>query len=287
MKLKWLSLLAAAILCGTVSCSVKGGSSDSSGTSGNDTGEKGDGMTVTFLDVGKADSMVIQTDDSTVVIDCGEKGDGKELVRFLKDQDISTVDCLIITHYDKDHVGGAAKLINKLEVKRVLGPYYQEFSDEADSFRDAMKEAGIEPEYLRTDRELEIGDAEYTVYAPKEDYYGPDNDNDFSLVTKVKYYDTTFLFTGDAMDKRLAEVMDIGDCDLLKVPYHGRKLGNLNEFLDRTKPEYAVVTTSEKEFSPFTEDALESHDVEYRTTFENGVVTAFSDGSTITLSSER
>jgi len=283
---KGIVLLAAAVTALSCSCSIKGGSSGE-GASGSNGGGVSPELTVTFLDIGKADSMVIHSADSTVVIDCGEKGDGKELVKFLNDKDISTVDCLIVTHYDKDHVGGAAKLINKLDVKRVIGPYYQEFSDENDSFRAAMKEAGIEPEYIRTDRAFELDGAEYTVYAPKEDSYGPDNDNDFSLVTKLQYQDTSFIFAGDAMDKRLSEVMDIGDCDLLKVPYHGRKLGNLDEFLDSTTPEYAVVTTSEKEFSKKTADALSSRDIDYRTTFANGTITAHSDGKDISLTSER
>ena len=285
---KRIALLFTAVLtAAAVSCSGKGKNSGGNGDPNSDTGEAHPELTVTFFDVGKADSMVIQSENGTVVIDCGEKGDGKELVKYLKDQDISTVDCLIVTHYDKDHVGGAAKLINKLEVKRVLGPYYQEFSEENDNFSDAMKNAGIEPEYIRTDRSFELDGAEYTVYAPKEDNYGPDNDNDFSLVTKLKYYDTSFVFTGDAMDKRLAEVMDIGDCDLLKVPYHGRKLGNLDDFLDSITPEYAVVSTSEKEFSKFTEDALDSRDIDYWTTFDNGTITAYSDGVKVSVTAEK
>lgn len=285
---KRIALLFTAVLtAAAVSCSGNGKNSGGNGDPNSDTGEAHPELTVTFFDVGKADSMVIQSENGTVVIDCGEKGDGKELVKYLKDQDISTVDCLIVTHYDKDHVGGAAKLINKLEVKRVLGPYYQEFSEENDNFRDAMKNAGIEPEYIRTDRSFELDGAEYTVYAPKEENYGPDNDNDFSLVTKLKYYDTSFVFTGDAMDKRLAEVMDIGDCDLLKVPYHGRKLGNLDDFLDSITPEYAVVSTSEKEFSKFTEDALDSRDIDYWTTFDNGTITAHSDGVKVSVTAEK
>ena len=162
---KRIALLFTAVLtAAAVSCSGKGKNSGGNGDPNSDTGEAHPELTVTFFDVGKADSMVIQSENGTVVIDCGEKGDGKELVKYLKDQDISTVDCLIVTHYDKDHVGGAAKLINKLKVKRVLGPYYQEFSEENDNFRDAMKNAGIEPEYIRTDRSFELDGAEYTVY---------------------------------------------------------------------------------------------------------------------------
>ena len=87
-------------------------------------------FTMDFLDVGKADCMVLRTENSTVVIDCGEKGDGKQILSLLAENEIETVDYLIITHYDKDHVGGAAKLINTIEVKNVLAPDYTEESDE-------------------------------------------------------------------------------------------------------------------------------------------------------------
>ena len=91
------ALLAAAVVSGVSAVSCGSKSSDK---------ETFPEMTVTFLDVGKADSMIIRTPQSTVIIDCGEKGDGKEIVSLLEDEGVTTVDYLIITHYDKDHVGG-------------------------------------------------------------------------------------------------------------------------------------------------------------------------------------
>ena len=95
-------------------------------------------LEVTFFDVGKADSIILRAEDSTVIIDCGEKGDGKEMVSYLEENDVDTVDYLIITHYDKDHVGGAAKVINKLDVKNVLAPDYEEKSEEMDKYNKAL-----------------------------------------------------------------------------------------------------------------------------------------------------
>lgn len=277
-----LAVSAAAFSCSSESDSSGGRAQETEST----TVEYSD-LTVTFLDIGKADSIIITGEDSTVVIDCGEKGDGKDIVRFLEEQGTSVIDYLIITHYDKDHVGGAAKVINSFEINNVLAPDYHEYSTEAEKYRTALENKGIEPQLLTADMSFELGGGDYTVCTPKQTYYGPDNDNDFSLVTRLDYHDTSFVFAGDAMDQRLSEVMDIGRCDLLKVPYHGRKLKNLGAFIDALEPEYAVVTTSGEDFSPYTQGILKDKKVRFWSTCFNGRVTAVSDGSNISVTCEK
>ena len=289
-KLAALMLAAAFTAAGCFGCGKRGkdsSSDEAEAVSGEDDLNE-HSLSVTFLDVEKADSMIIRSGNSTVVMDCGEKGDGKEIVRLLKDRGVTSVDYLIITHYDKDHVGGAAKVISNFDVANVIGPDYWEYSDEADKYRQALEAKHIEPQLITKDMSFSLGGAEYTVFAPKQDYYGPDNDNDFSLVTRLKYQDTTFLFAGDAMDIRLKEVMDVaGDCDLLKIPYHGRKLNALGAFLDRTSPEYAVVCTDKNDFSSYVKNLLSEKNIKYWSTAFNGRITAISDGTNITVTSEK
>ena len=272
------ALLAAAVVSGVSAVSCGSKSSDK---------ETFPEMTVTFLDVGKADSMIIRTPQSTVIIDCGEKGDGKEIVSLLEDEGVTTVDYLIITHYDKDHVGGASKVIKNLDVKNVLAPDYEEISEEMDKYHKALAEKNITPQLLTSDLSFELDSADYTVFAPEKDYYGEDNDNDFSLVTKVKYHDITFLYTGDAMEQRLEEIMDVGHCDLLKVPYHGRKLDNLKDFLDAVTPACAVVCTSAEEFASKTQNALSERNIPTYSTCYNGRITAVSNGRDLNVTSEK
>ena len=244
-------------------------------------------LDLTVFDVGKADSMVLTSENSTVIIDCGEKGDGKEIIEYLEEKNISSVDYLIITHYDKDHVGGAAKVINNIEVKNVLAPDYDEESEEMDKYNKALSEAGITPKLLTGDLSFTLDNAEYTVYAPKQSYYGEDNDNDFSLVTKITHGNNVLLFTGDAMEQRLEEIMDIGDCDFLKVPYHGRSLDNLDDFLSAVTPEKAVVCTSKSEFSADTQKELINRNIEYYATCFNGKIEVKSDGNNLTVTAEK
>ena len=246
-------------------------------------------LKVTFLDVGKADAIVLQSESSTVVIDCGEKGDGKKISSILEESGTTVIDYLIITHFDKDHVGGAPKVLKTFDVKNVLTPDYTGNVSEYDKFAETLDGSGITPMKLKEDISFTLDDVDYTVYAPKKDFYGDDDsaENNFSLVTKAVHHNNTLLFTGDAMEERLDEIMDIGKCTLLKVPYHGRKLDNLGDFLKATEPKCAVVCTDSNEFSGKTQDLLKKQKINTYATCFNGEITAVSDGSQIKIDTEK
>ena len=246
-------------------------------------------LKVTFLDVGKADAIVLQSESSTVVIDCGEKGDGKKISSILEESGTTVIDYLIITHFDKDHVGGAPKVLKTFDVKNVLTPDYTGNVSEYDKFAETLDGRGITPMKLKEDISFTLDDVDYTVYAPKKDFYGDGDsaENNFSLVTKAVHHNNTLLFTGDAMEERLDEIMDIGKCTLLKVPYHGRKLDNLGDFLKATEPKCAVVCTDSNEFSGKMQDLLKKQKINTYATCFNGEITAVSDGSQIKINTEK
>ena len=147
------------------SCNEKQGSSSS--------GE----LKVTFFDVGKADAIILQSETANVVIDCGEKGDGKKIGKLIEENESETIDYLIITHFDKDHVGGAAKLIRSYNVKNVLTPDYEGNTEEYEKYKIALAEKSITPMKLTEDVSFTLDGIDYTVYAPKKDFYG-NNDSD-------------------------------------------------------------------------------------------------------------
>ena len=244
---------------------------------------------VDFIDVGKADAMVLQSETGTVVIDCGEKGDGKKIAAILDESGRTSIDYLIITHFDKDHVGGAAKVLNNYEVKNVLTPDYDGAADEYAKFCKVLEENGVPRTRLTSDMSFTLDDVDYTVYAPKKTSYGDgdSDENDFSLVTKAVHHKNTLLFTGDAMEERLDEIMDIGKCTLLKMPYHGRKLDNLGDFLKATSPKCAVVCTDSSTFSGKVQDMLSDMKIPTYSTCFNGNITAVSNGVSIEFTTEK
>ncbi len=242
-------------------------------------------MQVDFLDVGKADAIVIQTQTHTVVIDCGEKEDGMDVVNFLKNSGVETLDYLIISHYDQDHVGGAAKVLRKVGAAAVIGPNYTENSSEYEKYTAAMSDTGITPMLLTEEYAFTLDDVAFVVYGSNPSAYTENVDNNSSLVVRVEHGENVFLFTGDATEQRLAEFPDMGTCTLLKVPYHGRDIANLSDFLVQVQPSIAVISSVESEISSNTIAALAAVDAAVYSTAANGNITVVSDGVSLTVSS--
>lgn len=243
-------------------------------------------LTVTFMKVGKADGIILQTANHTVVLDCGEKSDGKKMVARLNEAGVTDIDYLLLSHYDQDHIGGAAKVVENFNVWHVVGADYGEDSSEFEKLSAAMETAGLHLECPTQEFSFQLDDALFTVYPHESADYQDGFDNNCSLVVKVTHHEEVMLFTGDAMQERLSEIMDIGDCDLLKVPYHGREIANLPEFLAAVTPEYGVISTDDENLSAVTMQELADRNVETYVTYQDGNIIAVSDGSSIQVSTE-
>ena len=244
-------------------------------------------LTVTFLKVGKADGIVLQTANHTVVIDCGEKGDGSRINDILAKSGVTTIDCMILTHFDQDHIGGAPEVLESYPVQQVIAADYTESGEEYKDLCKALEAQQLTMQQPTEEMTFTFDDCTFTVCPHEASNYKNSFDNNCSLVTKLVHHDNVLLFTGDAMEERLAEIMDIGDCDLLKVPYHGRELGNLEIFLDAVTPEYAVICTSKPEISWVTVKQLESRSIATYITGQDGDITVVSDGTTLTVETSK
>ena len=242
-------------------------------------------VTITAFNVGKADALVVQTQNTVTVIDAGNKGDGKKIEKFLTNQGIETIDNLIITHFDKDHVGGAARVINRMKVSNVYVPDYTAESDEYNSFIEKIDETQtpLTAMAAKSKTEWTADDASFTLYAPQETFYGKNEENDFSLVLYVQHGSNTMLFAGDAENARQKEIMELklGNVDFLKFPYHGNYMATTEDFLDACKPKATVICCSEKENAdPSTVETLQKRGIETYYTYQ-GDVTVISDGKTL------
>ena len=209
-------------------------------------------LEVSFLKVGKADAIVLMCQDETMIIDCGEEDDGKEVLAFLKSRGIEKVDVLMITHFDKDHVGGADTFVEGIKIERVLLPAYTGSGTEYTDFMEALGKAGINPENVTENLNLTLGSASILVEPPAS-YEIPahveEYDNDFSLITTVEFDGKRLIFTGDSEKKRIREWLEDGaacECDVLKIPHHGVYNKALADLLSATKPAHTVICDSKK-----------------------------------------
>ena len=239
---------------------------------------------VEILDIGKADAIILTSLNHTVLIDCGEKGDGDEVLDCLYEKNIDEIDYMFITHFDKDHVGGAKKILNNMQVKKIITPDYEGTNNEYTDFIEAIKENNLSSSVLENEMSFVLDDVLYEIYPPQKNSY-EEGDNDYSIVIKTTHGENTFLFAGDAEEERLAELdiqMDL-DSDFLKVPHHGNYNENTKKFIQEVSPLYAVITCSEK--NPASQnviDLLNSCNCSVFLT-QNGDVSVASDGTTIQI----
>ncbi|MBQ9617818.1 MAG: MBL fold metallo-hydrolase, partial [Oscillibacter sp.] len=245
----------------------------------------GTDLTVVCFQAGKADTFLLITPNSTVLIDCGEKGFGRTILAELEARGIEQLDCMIITHFDQDHVGGAARIINNFPVSRILQSNSPKDSEEYEKYVKAVKSAGIEPETVRENLSFVLDGVSYAVNPPRKSNYNSDDSNNSSLIISVENGQNRLLFTGDAEDERLEEFLasgDCGTCDFLKMPHHGRWHEALLLLVEATSPRYALITSSDEEpEDEETLELLETSGVETLLT-RTGQVLVHSDGTTLT-----
>ena len=208
----------------------------------------------TFLDAlgfsaGKADAFLLTTAHSAVLIDAGEKGFGKTILAELEARGITKLDYLIITHFDQDHVGGAAKVINNFEVATVLQSNHPKDSEEYEKYVKALNNAGIEAVTVREALDFTLDGVSFNVDPPRKDNYREDDSNNASLIVTVKAGENSLLFMGDAQTERLAEFLEWNTetWDVLKVPHHGKEEPLMEELVRAVQPKYAVITSSDED----------------------------------------
>ena len=123
-------------------------------------------MTVLYLDVGKADCTILTDGAHTVLIDCAETDDGETILSVLKENRISQIDLLIVTHFDKDHIGGVPEVLSSFSVLHVIEPDYAPENPEAEAYtayRAALELASITPEAVSDALDVTLGDMQLSI----------------------------------------------------------------------------------------------------------------------------
>lgn len=242
-----------------------------------------DELTVTFFDVGKGDCMLIETSQGSIMIDTGYEENGEDIVSWLQERGIDTLEYLILTHPDKDHIGGADIVINNINVENVIDTNCETKSDDYKQYKQAATDKGITILTLEDTKEINLGSATFILYPPLSDLFK--GQNDYSIVTKLVYGETDFLFAGDAEDERIEELLtQISDLDstVLKVPHHGTLMKNSEEFFDAVSPKYSIITSDLEDVYQGVTDILGNLGSKVYETGK-GEIKMTSDGKTITV----
>ena len=215
-------------------------------------GEAGQ-LRVTFLDVGKGDCILLEKDGAFALIDAGYADSADDVTALLKERGAETLEAFIITHYDKDHVGGAAAVINAVAVRQLYLPGYEGHNKHYTALMKAVVENDQPYRQVTEDVAFTLAGVDVTVFASSVAYYydGAEegNDNDVSLVVSAVYGKDSYLFAGDLEKAGISAYLAAGHgtFDVVKMPHHGDCKKNTDDFIAAVQPRIAVITDSADE----------------------------------------
>lgn len=256
-------------------------------------------LAVHYIDVGQADCALIECGGAFVLIDGGNWDDGQKVISYLQSCGVEELEAVICTHAHEDHVGGLPAVLAVYPTAQVYAPTKTYSSNVFDDFLYYVDQQGLEVTIPTPGTRFalygdgQLGGAEITILGPVKSYA---ETNDTSIVTRVEFYNHTFLFTGDmevAAENDMLDYWDDAqewDVDVLKVGHHGSTTSSGYRFVYETDPEYAIISVGKDNSygHPHDEiiDRYNDAGVPMFRTDELGTILIVSDGHELTVTWE-
>lgn len=246
-------------------------------------------LDITYLDVGQADSILIQNEGHSMLIDAGNNEDGPLLVQYFKEQNITKFDYLIATHPHEDHIGGMDDIINNFDIEKIYMPDVTTTTKTFLDVLEAIEKKNMTYDVPNINQNFTLGNTLFQVI-----YTGNDkkNLNNSSIILKATFKNTSYLFTGDATSEVEKKILnkDI-QATVLKVGHHGSKYSTTTDFLNKVNPKYAIISVGKNNSynhpNQVTINKLEKKNIEIHRTDQEGSIFLKSDGKTINITSKK
>lgn len=259
-------------------------------------------LEVYFLDVGQGDATLVKTPNgNNFLIDVGlykqvNLSLGETLSIYNK-----KIDGILLTHFDRDHVGGVIPVLERFNLETFFiasssdSFYLEERKKEDPATKEILLKIKDKINYINTGDRIvldPVNNIYLDIFHPDIDYKLTDV-NSSSIVSKLVYKETCFIFTGDASKEIELEILNkFGkgeekelDCEVLKVGHHGSKTSTAKEFVGFVSPEYAVLSYGEdNNFGHPNKEVLETlkyFDIEIKSTAASGTLGFVSDGESV------
>lgn len=288
-----LIILAAVYLLGGCSFVSDNEANTRAGRENSETGRE-DGSTtgdaaleVHFIDIGQGDSTFITCDGHAMLIDGGNNGKGTAVQLYLEKQGIESLDYVIGTHPDSDHIGGLDVIIYKFDVGKVIMPDYEKDTKTYQEVIDVLDEKNYKITLPAVGDTYSLGQARFTIIAPGKQYKNNANDNSVGIL--LEHGSKRFVLTGDAEEESEEDILKSGidiNADVYKVSHHGSKTASTDAFLEAVNPAYGVISCGEGNTygHPHAEvmNKLREAGIKVFRTDEQGTIVAKSDGREIT-----
>jgi competence protein ComEC len=245
-------------------------------------------LKVHFIDVGQADSIFVQQGNSNMLIDAGNSEDAQIVKNYLDQQGVKALDVVVGTHAHEDHIGSMSNIINSFKVGKVYFPKQTANTNVFKDFVFAVKNKDMQLTAPTVGTTFNIGEATATILAPNGTGY--EDANDYSIVIKLTYGNTSFLLTGDAEAVSESQMVSKGldlSATVLKIGHHGSRSSTSQSFLNKVNPMYAVISVGKgNTYGHPTQDVmdrLKTKNVQVYRTDESGTIVATSNGINVSF----
>lgn len=253
---------------------------------------EGSDFQIHFIDVGQADCALIICDGKAMLIDGGNDADGNDVVAYLHQQQVESLNLVVGTHSHEDHIGGLDYVLNAFPTVEVWFPDYRSSTVNEKMFLEAAAKQGANVYQPSPGTTYTLGSAICQVLGPLS--LDPEEPNNHSIVIKITYGETSFLFTGDMEFAAETEILDAGydiKCDVLKVAHHGSSSSTKYRWVRAAAPAYAVISVgADNDYGHPTEaclSILEDAEIKVYRTDLQGHIVCISDGKTVSFISGR
>lgn len=278
--MKRLKLVAVLLLAVLLFCACQA-------PSANNTNFAQDKIEVYYIDVGQADSTLVLCEGVSLLIDGGNVEDADDVISFIKQKGVTTLNMVIASHAHEDHVGGLANILKEFDVGAVLSPVATYSSACFNDFKEIASKKGSFT-VCNNNYSFSIGSAIGKILWPIGE--AESNTNNTSVVVKLCYKDVSFLFTGDiesdAESKLISTDADLS-ANVLKVAHHGSDSSSSYSFLRSVLPQYAIISCGKNNVYNHphkqTLDILLQAEITTYRTDEVGTIYVSSDGKNITV----
>ena len=199
-------------------------------------------LTAHFIDVGQADSILLECGGEYALIDAGYPEGGVVVVEYLKELGVERLSLVVGTHPHGDHIGGLPEVLNAFPADNVWSSHISYSNDTVRAFLNAVAGQSLPLQKPPIGETFQLGGATITKIGPVIDYY--DDVNNMSLVLMVQFGDIKMLFTGDMEREAEEDLLGSGanvKADLLKVGHHGSYTSTSYPFLRAVAPTYGVI----------------------------------------------
>ena len=257
-----------------------------------------DDLAVHFIDVGQGDCIFVQTPTGdSLLIDAGENGNEEKVISYLAQYGDDTLEYVVATHPHSDHIGALDGVLGAYTVQNILMPRLTESNTPTNSsyknFLKAVKASKAKVIAAKAGYTFSLGKGTCTVLAPTEQ---TDDLNNLSVVLRLDWGETSFLFTGDAEKTEERTILngkyaDLLDADVLKMGHHGSRTSSSASFLKAVSPRYCVISCGEDNDygHPHKEtlQKLEKLSIDPYRTDLSGSIRFYSDGITLSVESDK